>query len=279
LGYYAGADNTTGASNVFVGAGAGRLNTTASNSTAVGYQALYSSTNGSGANSAIGYKAGYADTTGNANVFHGYSAGSGVTTGSANVFVGYRAGEYITPTTTGSSNTLIGSYTFSSSATGAGAQALGHSIQTEAGYTTLGYAASDIRAANGSTTWSTVSDERYKKDIVDSEAGLSLINALRPRTFNYKTLGELPETFRAYEEGSTEVFKSSQTQHGFIAQEVKAAIDADSSIKDGFKLWDDREDGSQEVAEAALLPVLVKAIQDLSAKNDALEARIVTLEG
>ena len=100
----------------------------------------------------------------------------------------------------------------------------------------------------------------------------------RPRTFKYKNLGELPETFRAYKEGSTEVFKNSNTNHGFIAQEVKAAIDADDSIKDGFKLWDDREDGSQEVAEAALIPVLVKAIQELSAQNAELTTRIEALE-
>ena len=61
--------------------------------------------------------------------------------------------------------------------------------------------------------------------------------------------------------------------------EVKAAIDADSSIKDGFRLWDDREDGSQEVAEAALIPVLVKAIQEQQALIEALTARITTLEG
>ena len=29
-------------------------------------------------------------------------------------------------------------------------------------------------------------------------------------------------------------------QHGFIAQEVKTAIDADSGIQDVFKLWDER---------------------------------------
>ena len=108
---------------------------------------------------------------------------------------------------------------------------------------------------------------------------MSLINALRPRTFNYRTLGELPETFTAYEADSTEVFKSSQTQHGFIAQEIKEAIDADASIKDGFKLWDEREDGSQEVAEAALIPVLVKAVQELSATVQILTARIEELEG
>ena len=127
-------------------------------------------------------------------------------------------------------------------------------------------------AAHGGTTWSTVSDERYKKDIVDSTAGLSFIKALKPRTFKYKNLGELPETFKAYKADSTDVFKNSNTNHGFIAQEVKTAIDADSSIKDGFKLWDERADGSQEVAEAALIPMLVKAIQEL-------EARVAELEG
>ena len=64
-----------------------------------------------------------------------------------------------------------------------------------------------------------------------------------------------------------------------LTKEVKTAIDAHPEIKDGFNMWDDREDGSQEVAEAALIPVLVKALQELSAKNDALEARIANLEG
>jgi len=108
---------------------------------------------------------------------------------------------------------------------------------------------------------------------------LSFINALKPRTFKYKNLGELPETFKAYKADSTDVFKNSDTNHGFIAQEVKIAIDADSSIKNGFRLWDDRPDGSQEVAEAALIPVLTKAVQELSTALDAALARIATLEG
>ena len=32
-------------------------------------------------------------------------------------------------------------------------------------------------------------------------------------------------------------------------------------------------------AQGKLIPILVKAIQDLSAKNESLEARIKTLEG
>ena len=176
--------------------------------------------------------------------------------------------------TTGGANLMIGNYTVATSASQNFGTAIGYNVAGAGGYTTLGNGASDIRAAHGNITWATVSDERYKKDIVDSTAGLSLINALRPRTFKYKNLGELPETFNAYKEGSTEVFKNSNTNHGFIAQEVKAAIDADDSIKDGFKLWDDREDGSQEVAEAALIPVLVKAIQELSAQVEELKSRL-----
>ena len=90
--------------------------------------------------------------------------------------------------------------------------------------------------------------------------------------------GELPTTFRAYEEGSTEVFKDTATQHGFIAQEVKAAMDADAGIQDGFKMWSERADGSQEVGDVALIPILVKAIQELSTQNAALAARLTALE-
>ena len=63
------------------------------------------------------------------------------------------------------------------------------------------------------------------------------------------------------------------TQHGFIAQEVKTVIDAHSEIKDGFDMWkEDVGDGKQRVGEVALIPVLVKAIQELSAEVEALKA-------
>ena len=204
----------------------------------------------------------------------GRSAGQALTTGSDNVFVGQYAGFYAVAQTTGAGNVILGSYARCSTVDGSYANAIGYDVNGAAGYTTIGQSGSDIRAAHGNITWATVSDERYKKDITDSTAGLSFINALQPRTFKYKTLGELPETFNAYEADSTKVFKNSNTNHGFIAQEVKAAIDADDSIKDGFRLWDDREDGSQEVAEAALIPVLVKAIQELSAQVEELKSQI-----
>ena len=44
-------------------------------------------------------------------------------------------------------------------------------------------------------------------------------------------------------------------------------------------MWDSRDDGSQEVAESALTPILVKAIQELSAKIEELQTEINTLKG
>jgi hypothetical protein len=250
IGFYAGRKVTTGIENTLIGGLAGDAITTASYNTAVGYNALLSNTTASD-NTAVGDRALQNNTTGANNVAIGRNAGNAITSGSFNVILGSGA----------DSADVTSNYT----------NAFGYNIVGGAGYTTIGESTSDIRAAHGNTTWATVSDERYKKDIVDSTAGLSFVNALQPRTFKYKNLGELPNTFSAYEADSTDVFKNSNTNHGFIAQEVKVAIDADSSIKDGFKLWDDRDDGSQEVAEAALIPVLVKAIQELSAKNDTLE--------
>jgi trimeric autotransporter adhesin len=254
VGYAAGAAVTTGTNNTLIGGLAGDAITTGGDNVAVGYNSL-------GVN-----------TTGTFNTAFGKGAGSAITTGGSNVCIGGDAG-LATNLTTGSENTLIGQYCHPSVGSATNANGFGYDINAEGGYTTVGRAADDIRAAHGVATWATVSDERYKKDIVDSTTGLSFINALRPRTFKYRTLGELPETFRAYEADSTEVFKNSKTNHGFIAQEIKAAIDADASIKDGFRLWDDREDGSQEVAEAALIPVLVKAIQELTARLETLEGK------
>jgi trimeric autotransporter adhesin len=238
----------------------------------MGYNSLAANTTGA-SNTAVGYQALIAQTTGANNNVLGYQGLNALTSGSNNIGIGNNTGAYLVNLTTGSGNVLIGHVTSTTASDTDYATGIGYNLSCEGGYTTLGQSGSDIRAAHGVATWATVSDERYKKDIVDSTAGLSFINALRPRTFKYRTLGELPETFSAYEEGSTEVFKNYETNHGFIAQEIKAAIDADASIKDGFRLWDDREDGSQEVAEAALIPVLVKAIQELTARLETLEGK------
>jgi hypothetical protein len=71
-----------------------------------------------------------------------------------------------------------------------------------------------------------------------------------------------------------------ETNHGFIAQEVKAAIDAHSEIKDGFDMWSaDPTDGRQRLGPSALVPILVKAIQEQNALIESLTTRVATLEG
>ena len=253
---------TTGDYNVAFGASSLSAATATVRNSAIGYAALKENVNGS-YNSCVGMQAlGKLAPTSPTNTY--------------NTTLGYRAGYNLE---TGIKNTLLGANSDTTATDSNQAVGIGYGLDCEGGYTTVGNGSSDIRAAHGTATWSTVSDERYKKDILDSSAGLNFINALRPRTFKYKTLGELPETFRAYEEGSSEAFKNSLTNHGFIAQEVKAVIDADSTIQDGFKLWAEREDGSQELAEAALTPVLVKAIQEQQALIESLTARIDALEG
>ena len=157
---------------------------------------------------------------------------------------------------------------------------MGYNLGGEGGYTTFGNATTDIRAAHGNTTWSAPSDERLKEEITTSTAGLSFVNDLRPVTYKWKKEKDIPTSLAGYVEGSEKRYKTDNTEHGFIAQEVKTAIDAHSEIKDGFDMWSqDSEDGRQRVADGALIPILVKAVQELSAKNDALEARITTLEG
>ena len=253
---------TTGDSNVAFGASSLSAATVSIRNSAIGYASLSANVNGS-YNSCVGMQAlGKLAPTSPTNTY--------------NTTLGYRAGYNLE---TGIKNTLLGANSDTTATDSNQAVGIGYGLDCEGGYTTVGNGSSDIRAAHGTATWSTVSDERYKKDILDSSAGLNFINALRPRTFKYKTLGELPETFRAYEEGSSEAFKNSLTNHGFIAQEVKAVIDADSAIQDGFKLWAEREDGSQELAEAALTPVLVKAIQEQQSLIESLTARIAALEG
>jgi len=271
------ANNTTADQNTALGQNALLTNTTGANLVAVGHDSLRLNTTGSN-NTALGVDSLRANTTGASNVAVGVEALDANTTGAENVAIGYQAGTHNTSLQTGVGNTILGAFSDTDATDTSHAIVIGYDVTGTASSTTLGSGSSDIRTNHGSTAWATVSDERVKKDITDSTAGLSFINDLKPRTFKYKNKGDLPETFKGYEKDSTEVFKFSTTEHGFIAQEVKTAIDNHPEIKDGFKMWSVRESGQQELAEAALIPILVKALQEADAKIDALTARIEALE-
>ena len=85
---------------------------------------------------------------------------------------------------------------------------------------------------------------------------------------------------RTHVAGSTKRYNNDKVNHGFIAQEVKEAIDKHPELKDGFNMWSEEStlDGRQRVAEDALVPMLVKAIQELTDQNKKLTSRIEELE-
>jgi hypothetical protein len=237
-----------------MGFGALDANTTASNNTALGYNALTATTTGTGYNTALGQGAGAGATTSAASVFIGARSGEAHRTGTGVTCIGYQC-----DMPGGDSDTAI---VMGYQATGVGTNNF-----------TFGVGGTDSNIAFGATSITAPSDERYKEDITDATAGLAFINQLRPVTFKWKKEKDIPTTQRAYVEGSETRVINDYTNHGFIAQEVKAIIDADNNIKDGFDMWqEDGADGRQRLGPSALVPMLVKAIQELT-------ARITTLEG
>ena len=103
--------------------------------------------------------------------------------------------------------------------------------------------------------WQDASDIAYKEDIQDISYGLDAVKALRPRKYKMKgtDLGD---------------GKGLDQKIGFIAQEAELVV---PEVVDG-------EDGEKTLGYGQLTAVLTKAIQELSAKLEAAEARIKTLE-
>ena len=99
-----------------------------------------------------------------------------------------------------------------------------------------------------------MSDERDKTDIVDLPVGLDFLNTLKPRQFKWKT-----------RDGN---IKDNRVDAGFIAQELQTS---QSSYK-YLRLVQDENPNRLEAKQGNLIPLLVKAIQELSVKVTALEA-------
>ena len=183
--------------------------------------------------------------------------------------------------TGGGNNVIIGSYSNTSQVSSDTEVVVGYNVTGRGNNTfTTGKAGSWVGLAFGSGTVSYSSDERLKENIQNSTAGLSFINDLRPVTFEWKKAKDIPETFKDYDAESEErVMRGDGIYHGFIAQEVKTVIDNHDELKDGFDMWSETSDGTQAIGDAALIPMLVKSIQELSAEVTALKAEVAALKG
>jgi hypothetical protein len=104
-----------------------------------------------------------------------------------------------------------------------------------------------------STTISAISDQRLKENVQDLDVGLDKIMALKPRKFDWKA-------------GKGKDIKGDR---GFIAQEFEQVF------PDLIDEWKDPAPEGEEPyksVRADLIPVLVKAIQELKAEFDAYKA-------
>ena len=155
----------------------------------------------------------------------------------------------------------------------------------------LGVLIGSVQQASSNTIqyWTGPSDYRLKENIVDLPSATEQIKALRPVDFVFKNAPDEPHV-------------------GFIAHEVQEVIPmAASGEKDAVEEYGDLTDADgivqydiekpeavpfgatfeskgtrikpQSVNQDKLIPYLTKALQEVIAKNEDLEARIAVLEG
>jgi trimeric autotransporter adhesin len=233
--------NTTGINNTASGADALRSNTTASNNSAFGNAALSANTTGEN-NVAFGTQALGFNVSANHNTAVGVSAMLLNTTGMRNTAIGRGALQY---NTTGSDNIAIGSIF------NANGQNPVFNVTTEDNRIVMGHTA--VTNAYIQVAWTVVSDARDKTNFKAIPHGLDFVKQLKPTAYQFRT-----------DRGSEET--NGGVRYGFKAQDI-AAIEPEAVIVDTTnpeKLY---------YNESNLIPVLVKAIQELTARLEMLESR------
>ena len=182
-----------------------------------------------------------AHTTSHSNAAFGFGALGGVTTGGNNVGVGSNAGnDALTTVTTGSNNLIVGN--------------------------------NSTAVAEVKVDWTVGSDVRDKTDIenLPDNAGLNFVNQMRPVTYVWDNrTNYYPHTHEKYGERDHSK-KSTTKQVGFIAQEIK-------DIEESIGWTDDHlvntsNEKSWKLMYSQLTPILVKAIQELSADVEELKS-------
>ena len=278
VGYQALKATTIGDFNTAVGHNALLAHVGGDGNVAVGSNALlvYNGNTNEGNNTAIGFDSLKDCNTGQQNSAIGTYSGQNITSGGLNTMLGWNAGATLTD---GGNNICIGESSNVSASGATGQIAIGKGVScTGDNKITVGISANTatLDLDGSDTSWAAASsDERLKENIEASSAGLAFINDLNPVTYNWKRAKDVEPNMPQYKESEEPVLghQYGEKLHGFIAQEVKEAIDSHTEIADGFKMWKMKDDGTQTVADGNLIPILVKAVQELSAKVTELENR------
>lgn len=288
--------SSVGSYNVAIGAqvlGSASALTMQDDNTIMGAQACYEADEIND-NVVIGRNAGYYLSSTSAsrdpidNVIIGKTAGVGPTSGAGHeksvmvgknalticessidtVAVGYQAGVGVSNTDDAEECTFLGSMAGASSIASGG---------TVSNITCVGYFAeansssNEITLGNSSvsslrcnvTTITSLSDERDKSNIQDIPYGLDYINAVRPVSFDWDR-----------RDGSYEGKKDI----GFIAQELDQ-VESEFNSSEYTSLVSKANPEKLEAAPHNLFPILVKAVQELSAEVQSLKTELAELKG
>ena len=192
-------------------------------------------------------------STGSANLAIGSDALLQCTTGSTNVGIGTACGNSLT---TGSNNIYIGSSSVASAAGVSNEIVIGPSLTGKGGNTTFIGGTSGAYNGGNTTTWTTTSDRRVKKNISDADGGLDIIGRLKIRNFEYRTSDEitdLPKNLAINKVG---------VQLGFIAQELREVLP---------EMVKENAHGFLSVNTDDVLFHLVLAVQQLSKQIEELK--------
>lgn len=257
---------TTGYENSAFGQSSLNTNSSGFENSAFGSFSLSGNTTGY-QNSAFGRRTMNNNSTGNQNTAFGYDALYSNTAGFQNTAIGNSS----LLNNTGNYNTALGYNAGSTITSGANLTCLGidaaPTTPTALNQITLGNIYVTSLRCNVQTITS-LSDARDKKNITDLSLGLDFITKLKPRQFNW-------DKREWYEDNKSDGSKMQETKTaGFIAQEFDEVQTSENAewlnlvLKDNPEKW--------EATYGNLLPVIVKAVQDLKAEKDIEIAKLQT---
>jgi hypothetical protein len=308
IGSLAGDALTVGDNNVALGFNALSAETQGDRNIAIGTDALAAQNNTSDTdayNIGIGFQAGVAVTTGTRNTFVGSLAGDATDDGSDNTGLGFHA----LGANCGNYNTSVGIHTLSA-CTGAKNTAMGHAaglaltsgenclflgnnagrsgspggeITTGSNEIVLGD--ENITESHIQVDWTVASDQRDKTDFTALDLGLDFVKALAPVTYKWdkrsKYGDKTADDYDLAAQTPDGTHKEDWLDIGFKAQEVEAleiAAGYDKDNKTNLTTTLSGDGKQYGLQYSKFVPILVKAIQELSAKNEALLTRIEVLE-
>jgi len=272
--------------NTAIGVGAGQSITQGNQNTAVGGYAMGEQTGNAitgNNNTCLGYAAGYVlEGAAHSNTLVGMGAGSDMSTGLENTCVGFGAGNAIT---TGDNNIVIGKGADTSAVDSTNVIVMGEDMTAATNFVSIGSSAGGFTGNHtNASAWGYPSDVRRKHTINSSNLGLNFINDLRTVTYKLLHCKDRPEEWGQFtvDDDGNKVYPNfvdtDELLYGMIAQEVKEAIDTAGSDATNFSGWTEKETGEQHLSYSMFVFPLIKSVQELSEKNEALEKRIEELE-